>query len=97
MPYFTLDAETVLLLLRAALAQLLDALHRWLLALVDPWDPGAMSAARTAEIAADRPRSLGVIRDQSPGPTARDRATAARPGAPHLTAGTTRPGRAIDG
>jgi hypothetical protein len=39
MPYFTLDAETLLSLLRSALAQLLEALHRLLLALVDPWNP----------------------------------------------------------
>jgi hypothetical protein len=39
MPYFSLDTETIVSLLRAALTHLLEALHRVLLALVDPWNP----------------------------------------------------------
>jgi hypothetical protein len=34
MPYFTLDVETVCLLLRAAVSRFLELLNLWLLALV---------------------------------------------------------------
>jgi hypothetical protein len=54
MPYFTLDAETILSLVRAALAQLLDALHRMFLALVSPCSPAHLSADRTSELAHTR-------------------------------------------
>jgi hypothetical protein len=43
MPYFSLDAETIVSLLRAVLSRLLEALNDFLLALIAPPAPRAPS------------------------------------------------------